>query len=505
VFRLEQETPGAGGRRWWRLPFSVAWYWPVSLLTLAVITGVLIALPPAEATSSHSTLGTSAKAAAAKAKPLPTLNVVVVGDFFSYGYAGSTRRALRTSVPPTLAALNQVQLANPDVHLHVLFIPVAEATWNRLYKGSGKGKTARPPLINAVKGARLVIAGVGADLPSFARTLRTALFGAHVPGRTEQALRGVFRKGSCQQEDTAHLDDIAASEAEGGAVVTLGYPLDQRVRVASHREWWSPLLWGTVSQKHARRTNDIVSVLDTANGAATKAAGTQYQDVHMLYADTAAMPGEASVRGAQATALMETLAGNTLLPYISQAVNDELTVLGVQGAADVSPITPGSRWVLSVQLPTVAPPARGARSGPGQRPVNYGVGRGNDRAPVRIPVPMIPAPPAPLPKPIAPLIIPKAVGGGGGGAGLAGAGAAAGAGAGAGAGGGGGSGGGTTGSGTGGGGGTTSSGPGTSASGGGSGSGSGAGPSSGGGSSSGGGASSGSGSGSGGGSGGSGS
>jgi len=88
-------TPGASQnglerRSKWRR----AWYWPASLLMLAAIVGVLIALPPADATNAAH--GTVAKPPAAT----PTLNVVVVGDFFSYGYAASADRALRTSVPP---------------------------------------------------------------------------------------------------------------------------------------------------------------------------------------------------------------------------------------------------------------------------------------------------------------------------------------------------------------------------------------------------------------------
>src|SRR5215469_12879885 len=45
---------------------------------------------------------------AAVAKTSPTaLNVVVVGDFDSFGAATSTNAALRAAPPPTLAALNQ--------------------------------------------------------------------------------------------------------------------------------------------------------------------------------------------------------------------------------------------------------------------------------------------------------------------------------------------------------------------------------------------------------------
>jgi hypothetical protein len=348
-----------------------------------------------------------------------------VGDLFSYGYAKSADPALRLSVPPTLEALNQVQLANQDVQLHVLFIPVWEATWDNLYKSSGSGK---PPLINAVKDANVVIAGVGADVPSFAASLQTILFGTRVSASMYPPLMGIFHNGSYQQEETAYLEDIAAREAPGGVIVTLGYPPAQQVRLPSSRIWWSALSWSAVSGPQARLTNRLVSVLNSANAAATKAAGTQYQDMHVLYADPSAMPSEASARGAQATALKETLIGNTLLPYVAQAVNDELTSRGMRASPDTSPITATSRWELSVQFPTgTKAPLPPSNSGPGKRPAgaagaaptgqritNTQTSPGNNRhRPVVIILPMIPAPPAPIPKPIAPLVLPKAVGSGG--------------------------------------------------------------------------------------------
>jgi hypothetical protein len=384
---------------------------------LGVIAGVLLALPPAGATDAHRT--------SPKHPARPTLSVVVVGDLFSYGYAKSADPALRLSVPPTLEALNQVQLANQDVQLHVLFIPVWEATWDNLYKSSGSGK---PPLINAVKDANVVIAGVGADVPSFAASLQTILFGARVPANRYPPLMGIFDNGSYQQEETAYLEDIAAREAPGGVIVTLGYPSAQQVRLPSGRIWWSALSWSAISGPQARLTDRLVSVLNSDNAAATKAAGTQYHDMHLLYADPSAMPSEASARGAQATALKETLIGNTLLPYVAQAVNDELTSRGVRGSANVPPITPTSRWELSVQFPTgtKAPlppsnspagkrPAAATGAAPtGQRITNTQASPGSSHhKPVMIILPMIPAPPAPIPKPIAPLVLPKAVGSGG--------------------------------------------------------------------------------------------
>jgi hypothetical protein len=364
---------------------------------LAAIVGVLLALPPADATPAHG----------GKRAARPTLNVVVVGDFFSYGYAKSADPTLRLSVPPTLAALNQIQLANQDVQIRVLFIPVWESTWDDLYKSSGRGKA---PLINAVKDANIVIAGVAADVPSFATSLQTTLFGSRVSASMYSPLMGIFDNGSYQQEETAFLEDVAAREASGGVLVTLGYPLVQRVHLPSGPIWWSALSWSAMSAHQAGLTNRLVTVLDADNATATKAAGTQYQDMHFLYADPSGMPSGASVRGSQETALKETLDANTLLPYVAQAVNDELTSKGVRGSADVSPVTPASRWDLSVQLPTAttAPPSH---SPAGKRPTNTQASPGNSHpGPVTIHVPAIPAPPAPIPKPIAPLVVPKPVG-----------------------------------------------------------------------------------------------
>jgi hypothetical protein len=464
------------GRYNWRsMRSGRAWLYPASLLMLAVIVGVLLTLPPAGATDARQS-GTSAASStsgrtSAKTPP-PTLNVVVVGDFYSYGYAASADRALRLAVPPTLAALNQIQLANPRVRMKVLFIPVWEATWNRLYKDSAKGK---PPLINAVRDAKVVIAGVGADVPSFATSLRAIMFGIHVRATMYPPLMGLFKKGSYGREETAYLADVAARESRGGAIVTLGYPLAAQVGHGKSRTWWSGLSWHTISARQARSTNRLVTMLDADNAAATKAAGTQYQDQHLLYADPSAMPSEAGARGTQATALKRTLAANTVLPYITQAVNDELTSLGVRAAPNVSPITARTRWVLSVQLPTgirVKVPGSGKhpravlRVAPLRRPVTNNQGNWHSgRRPVRIKLPVIPAPPAPLPRPIAPINPPRPVGGGGAGGGT-------GSGGGGGTNPGGGTGGGTSGGGTSGGGhsspgGTTSSGGGTTSSGGG--------------------------------------
>jgi hypothetical protein len=85
VIRLKLGGPWVGGRglrsaRAWYWRPARAWYWrPASLLMLGVIAGVLLALPPAGATDAHRSSGKSPARSA--------LDVAVVGDFFSYGYA----------------------------------------------------------------------------------------------------------------------------------------------------------------------------------------------------------------------------------------------------------------------------------------------------------------------------------------------------------------------------------------------------------------------------------
>src|SRR6266699_4173782 len=147
-----------------------AWRWRlVSSLVLAILAAILLVRPgPAVA-----------RAESLKARPGPALNVVVIGDFYSYGYASSADPDLRSSAPPTLQALNQIQAANQGVQVNVMFLPVADATKAMLYHPLNPGtRLVEPPQITAVKHANVVIVGVGAGNARFARWMRTVLFGA---------------------------------------------------------------------------------------------------------------------------------------------------------------------------------------------------------------------------------------------------------------------------------------------------------------------------------------
>ena len=327
---------GPGAAPHWRL---------LSSLMLALLAAILLVRPGAA----------MAQAGGAKAQAKPALNVVVIGDFYSYGYAYSADPALRGSVPPTLQALNQIQAANPGIQVNVLFIPVKDATRNWL-----------PPVVNAVRDANIVIVGVGANDARFTDSMRTVLFGAAASAKAFPQLMAVFDNGSFLQAQAAFLGEIAARAAPGASIVTLGYPTVLAEQLPAGFTWWSPFRWASISQQQANMSNQLVSALNMANDQATSITAAHHPGLHFLYADLSGalqgkgpfgpQPGRhgatpASTRGSQPADLRQTLIGSDLLPYVDQAVNDELSTKGLQGAQDIPPITPKSRWKLTVHEP----------------------------------------------------------------------------------------------------------------------------------------------------------
>jgi hypothetical protein len=325
--------PGAAPR--WRL---------LSSLMLALLAAILLVRPSAAI----------AQTGGAKTQAKPVLNVVVIGDFYSYGYAYSADPALRGSVPPTLQALNQIQAANPGIQVNVLFIPVKDATRNWL-----------PPVVNSVRDANIVIVGVGANDARFTDSMRTILFGTAASAKAFPQLMAVFDNGSFLQAQAAFLSEIAARAAPGASIVTLGYPTVLPEQLPSGFTWWSPFRWTSISQQQANMSNQLVSALNTANDQATSIAAAHHSGLHFLYADLSGalqgkgpfgpQPGRqdataASTRGSQSD-LRQTLIGSDLLPYVDQAVNDVLSTKGLQGAQDIPSITPKSRWNLTVHEP----------------------------------------------------------------------------------------------------------------------------------------------------------
>jgi hypothetical protein len=381
-------VPGLG-----TLP-GATWYWRLysSLMLLALLAAILVVRP-----------GAALAQAAAPKVAKPSLNVAVIGDFYSYGYAASVNPALRLSAPPTLQALNQIQVANPGVQLNVTFLPVVDATKARLYLGLDAGTPlAAPPQINAVKKANIVIVGVGATNTSFTTWMKTVLFGGALPAAKASAgFMASFDNGSYLESQSTLLNDIAARVTPGASIVTLGYPKVMPEQLPSGLTWWSPFSWSAVSQQRADIANQLVSALNTANNEATSVVAGQHAGLHFLYADlSGALQGKGpfkpqrgkkgvvstGTQSAQPNSAQQTIIGNDLLPYVGQAVGNELVAKGVTGSQtqNIPQITPTAQWKLIVEVPVELGPEkqRPARSSSGaavSRP-NYAVSPPNNVA-----------------------------------------------------------------------------------------------------------------------------
>ena len=348
---------------------GTAWPWRLaSLLMLALLAAILLPQPDAAAATGGP-----------KVPAKPALNVVVIGDFYSYGYASSADRALQRSTPPTLQALGQIQAANPGVQVNVLFIPVSEATSSALFQPTRLSTSSvRPALIKAVSHASVVIVGVGANNASLAASMRAVLFGGSISEQAFSRLMTAFDNGSVLRAQTALLGTIAANAAPGTSIVTLGYPTVLGEQLSSGFTWWSPFTWTAVSQQQANRSAQLVSALNTANDQATRIAAAQHSGLHFLYADlSGAMQGAGPISasharhpnslvsggGAQSGSLKQTIIGSALLPYVDQAANNELAAKGVRGSQNIPPVSLKSRWDLSLVLPVpIAAPPRNPES-----------------------------------------------------------------------------------------------------------------------------------------------
>ena len=351
-----------------------AWYWRLSgsLMLLALLAAILVVRPGA------------AMAQAAK----PSLNVAVIGDFYSYGYAASANPTLRLSAPPTLQALNQIQVANPGVQLNVTFLPVVDATKARLYLGVDPGtRLAAPPQINAVKKANIVIVGVGATNTGFTTWMKTVLFGGTLPSaKVSAGFMASFDNGSYLQSQSTLLSDIAARVSPGASIVTLGYPKVLPEQVPSGLSWWSPFSWTAISQQRADMANQLVSALNTANNEATSVVAVQHASLHFLYADisgalqgkgpfkpqrgkndaasTSIKTSQPNSKQSQPNSKQQTIIGNDLLPYVGQAIDNELVAKGVTGSQNIPQITPTARWKLIVVVPVELGPEKTRQANP---------------------------------------------------------------------------------------------------------------------------------------------
>ena len=323
-----------------------AWHWRLGSLLMVGAIGFVLAPKSV------------AEAAELKAPVKPQLNVVDIGDLYSYGYATSTESTLRKSAPPTLQALNQVQAANSDVRLKVLFIPVTAATSSALFDS---GNNELPALINAVAHSSVVIVGVGGGNTPLAGSMRSVLFGTAAPADTFPQLMTSFDDGYYLYNQEGLLSAIAAHAAPGTSIVTLGYPSIAGKQGTSGFSWWSPYTWGTVSQAQANMSDQLVSALNTADGQATSLVAAAHPNLHFLYADlSGAMLGTGpsgsatSSQQGQARPANTTIGGD-LLPYVSQAAENKLVTMDVHAAQVTPPVASASPWQLSVVLPVSAP------------------------------------------------------------------------------------------------------------------------------------------------------
>ena len=358
VIIVERSGPENGARAYQSaLRPGAVWHWRLfsAVLLLALLPAIMLVRLDAANAANGPTSGAKA-----------SLNVVVLGDFYSYGYSSSVDPTLRSASPPTLQALNQIQAANPGVQINVMFLPVLDATSARLYQTVNPGsRFASPPQINAVKHANIVIVGVGANDLGFTNWVRSVLFASSPPSaKTSAQYMALFENGSYLQGQTSLLEDIATRAASGASIVTVGYPKVTPEQLPSGLTWWSPFSWTEVSQQRANTDNQLVSALNTANNEAASIVGVQHPGLHFLYADlTGALQGKGPLgplqvssganpaNSTQSAVLKQTLVGSDLLPYVDQAVNNELVAQGVSGAQHVQPFTPKSKWQLTLAVP----------------------------------------------------------------------------------------------------------------------------------------------------------
>jgi hypothetical protein len=340
--------------REWNVPLmtlgpTLKWPWRVfSVLLMGLLGGFLLA------------------PGAAMAKTKPSLNVVVIGDPFSYGYATSANAALRQATPPTLEALNQIQTANPGVQLNTLFIPLKDATTSALNHPAGTGAyTGQSALIKSVSQASVVIVGLGAGNASLAASMRSVLFSASPSESAFSQLMTAFDNGSYLRAQGGLLSEVAGDAAPGTAIITLGYPNVKAQQHGSSLQLWSPYSWTDVSQQQANMSDQLVSALNTSNQLATSIASVQHPKLRFVFANLSSAAENIGSAGTKhvaskakdhtASALSQSaspaLIGGALLPVFDQAVNNELATKGVLGTQNVPSATPKSPWNLTVLVP----------------------------------------------------------------------------------------------------------------------------------------------------------
>jgi hypothetical protein len=369
-------SKGTHRRPWeWNVPLmalgpTLKWPWRVFSVLMMGLLGLFLLAP-----------------GAAMAKTKASLNVVVIGDPFSFGYASSANATLRDSTPPTLAALNQIQAANPGVQLNVVFIPVKDASTAALNNPAGTGAVkGQSALIKSVSQASVVIVGLGAGNASLAAPMRSVLFSTSASQSAFSQLMAAFDSGSYLRAQSGLLGQVAADTAPGTAIITLGYPNVKTEQHGSSLELWSPYSWTMISQQQANMSDQLVSALNTSNQLATSIASVQHPKLRFVFANLTSAAQSAGSASAQhrsskakdrttsslSQSVSPSLIGGALLPVFDQAVNNELATMGVLGAQNVPPVTPKNPWNLAVLLPLASQPQPQAQSQPQQQGQSQG-------------------------------------------------------------------------------------------------------------------------------------
>lgn len=366
------------------------------VLGTSVLAGVLaLGAGTAMAAAAQPPLGPPGPVAPAATAPAkPTLKVVVIGDSFTSGEGASSstyRTALaptttedgityytpqidpahQSSTAPSLQALNQIQAANPNVDIQVSFVPVSGATRDSLYQPAHPGTPfEQPPQINAVKGADVVIVGIGGNDARFSDWITTVL-GSTEASSTQQFQQFMqpFNNGSYLDGQVKLLNDVSSLAAPNATIISLGYPKALPATVPGTPTWWSPFSWSTISQGEADMSNQLATTLNINNQDASFQAAAAHPQQQWLYADLSnALQGHelftsqeglngltpGNLQGSyHPNDLGQRLLASVLQPYVEQAVNDQLNSQGVQGAQNVPPVTPtfSNQWNLRVDIP----------------------------------------------------------------------------------------------------------------------------------------------------------
>jgi hypothetical protein len=359
---------------------------------VALATALAVSVGSGLAWAADQPVSPSGPAANASAKPI--LKVTVIGDSFTSGEGASSSTyrtvlapdvtedgipfqslqidpAHQSSTAPTLQALNQIQAANPGVDIQVSFVPVSGATRDSLYQTTRPGTPfEQSPQINAVKGADVVIVGIGGNDAGFTNWIKTVLFSTDATSAQQfPQFMQQFNDGSYLANQTKLLNDISDLAAPNATIISLGYPKAMPATVPTTMPWFSPFSWSTISQGEADLSNQLATTLSMNNQDASFVAASQHPGQQWLFADVSnALQGHELFTNQEGlngltpsnqqgsyhpNDLGQQLLSSVLQPYVEQAVNSQLSKWGVQGAENVPPVTPtfSNQWNLRVDVP----------------------------------------------------------------------------------------------------------------------------------------------------------